>query len=102
MLFTNASYMPGRLSGPTGMNKMGLEQDNLLILMKKCDFSRIVFFGKKSGFGNHTRVEGKYDGETGAGASLFWRFRRKSECPITPRPGEFRLREYGYARKPSE
>ena len=35
MLFTDASYMPGGLSSPTRMNKMGLEQDNKMILQKK-------------------------------------------------------------------
>jgi len=35
MLFTDASYMPGRLSRKMGMNKMGLEQANKMILQKK-------------------------------------------------------------------
>ena len=62
---------------------MGLEHGKGLILLKKIVILVELSFGEKSGFGNHTRVEGKHDGETGAGASLFWRCRRKSECPIT-------------------
>ena len=83
------------------MNNMEPDKAKNIIFQEKFGLDKL-FFWKKSGFGNHTRVEGKYDGETGAGASLFWRFRRKSEYPITLRPGEFRFRECGYARKPSE
>jgi len=35
MLFTDASYMPGRLSRNAGMNKMGLDQAKNMILQKK-------------------------------------------------------------------
>ena len=35
MLVINASYMPGGLSSPTGMNKIGLEQDKSIILQRK-------------------------------------------------------------------
>ena len=38
MLFTDASYMPGRLSRRMGMNKMELEQANKTILQKKLYF----------------------------------------------------------------
>jgi len=51
------------------MNKMGLEQSNKLILMKKIViWVKLYFLAKNSGFGNRTRVEGKDDYETGAGA----------------------------------
>jgi hypothetical protein len=35
MFFTDASYMPGRHTRCVGMNKMGLEQANKMILLKK-------------------------------------------------------------------
>jgi hypothetical protein len=35
MLFTDASYMPGRLSRSVSLNKMGLEKDNRMILLEK-------------------------------------------------------------------
>lgn len=72
MLFTDASYMPERNTRCVGMNKMGLNHDNSIILLKKCILIKIAFLGKKSDFGNRTRVEGKDDYETRAGASLFW------------------------------
>jgi hypothetical protein len=51
-----------------GMSKMGTEQGKILILIKNCSLGRIVFLKKKSDFGKHTRVEGRYNCETGAGA----------------------------------
>ena len=68
MLFTDASYMPGRDTRCVEMNKMGLNHDNSIILLKKCILIKIAFLGKKSDFGNCTRVQGIDDYETGAGA----------------------------------
>ena len=53
MLFTDASYMPGRLtrcfSRCVGMNKMGLEQANKMILQKKIVvWVKSYFLGKKA------------------------------------------------------
>jgi hypothetical protein len=65
MLFTNASYMPEMDMRWVGRKIMGINRDNNIVLLKKCDLFRIAFLGKKSDFGNCTRVEGKYDCETG-------------------------------------
>ena len=49
MLLTDASYMPGRLSRNAGMNKMGLEQANKMILQKKIVvWGKSYFLGKKA------------------------------------------------------
>jgi len=50
MLFTDASYMPGRLSRSAGMNKMGLAQDNTIILLKKLQFGENRIFWEKKRF----------------------------------------------------
>jgi hypothetical protein len=47
MLVSNASYMPGGLSSSTGMNKIGSERSNSIILLEKIViFARILFLEK--------------------------------------------------------
>ena len=75
MLVIDASYMPGGLSGGVRMDNIGLDQNNIIILMKNCDLIRTVFFEKKNGFGNGERVEDKYGYQSGLKTSLFLEIR---------------------------